>query len=239
MSSARLALLPSLAALVIAMLSLQVGASIAKQLFSVIGVEATVTLRLLVSAVLLTVVFKPWHARFTNSNWLAVTMYGASLACMNLSFYFALQTIPLGIAVALEFVGPMAVAMIWSRRLVDFVWVVVAIVGLLLLLPFSDASKDLDPTGVMLALVAGGCWAIYIVVGQKAGRDHGGLAAVLGVIIAAIIVTPVGLSCAGASLFGIALLPTAVAIGSLSSAGPYTVEMYALRRLPTPTFGSL
>lgn len=239
MSSARLALLPSLAALVIAMLSLQVGASIAKQLFSVIGVEATVTLRLLVSAVLLTVVFKPWHARFTNSNWLAVTMYGASLACMNLSFYFALQTIPLGIAVALEFVGPMAVAMIWSRRLVDFVWVVVAIVGLLLLLPFSDASKDLDPTGVMLALVAGGCWAIYIVVGQKAGRDHGGLAAVLGVIIAAIIVTPVGLSCAGASLFGIALLPTAVAIGILSSAVPYTLEMYALRRLPTHTFGIL
>ncbi len=236
--SPRQLILP-LAALIVAMISLQVGASIAKGLFPVIGAEATVTLRLLVSALLLTIAFKPWRARFTRSNWLAVAVYGASLACMNYTFYMALRTIPLGIAVALEFVGPMAVAMMWSRRPVDFLWVILAVVGLLLLLPLTDASQGLDPTGVMLALAAGVCWAIYIVVGQKAGQDHGGLAAVLGVIIAAMIVTPVGIAHAGTSLFTLALLPMALAVGILSSAVPYTLEMFALRRLPTHTFGIL
>jgi inner membrane transporter RhtA len=117
--------------------------------------------------------------------------------------------------------------------------VILAIVGLLLLLPFTDASDGLDPTGVMLALGAGVCWAIYIVLGQKAGQDHGGLAAVLGVLIAATLVTPVGIAHAGTSLITLALLPMALAVGILSSAVPYTLEMFALRRLPTHTFGIL
>jgi inner membrane transporter RhtA len=236
--SARHHILP-LAALIVAMISLQVGASIAKGLFPIIGAEVTVTLRLLLSALLLTIVFKPWRARITRANWLAVTVYGAALACMNYTFYMALRTVPLGIAVALEFVGPMAVAMMWSRRPIDFLWVILAIVGLLLLLPFTEASNGLDPTGVMLALAAGVCWAIYIVVGQKAGRDHGGLAAVLGVLIAATLVTPVGLAHVSPSLFAWAVVPMALAVGVLSSAIPYTLEMFALRRLPTHTFGIL
>src|SRR5690606_7817443 len=117
--SQRQSFLIPLAALIVAMLSLQVGASIAKTLFPVIGAEGATTLRLALSAVLLAAVLKPWRAKITRSNWQAVSIYGASLAAMNLTFYMSLQTIPLGIAIALEFCGPMAVAMIWSRRPLD------------------------------------------------------------------------------------------------------------------------
>ncbi|MGE3477054.1 MAG: EamA family transporter [Rhodospirillaceae bacterium] len=239
MFSLRSPLLVPLAGLIVAMLSLQVGASIAKTLFPSIGPEGATTLRLVLSAVLLTAVLRPWRARITKSNWRAVAVYGASLAGMNLAFYTALKTIPLGIAVALEFSGPMAVAMIWSRRPIDFLWVTLAVVGLLLLLPISAASRALDPAGVMYALIAGVCWAIYIVAGQKAGRDHGPLTAVLGLLIAATLITPVGLSTAGAALFSWSFVPAGIAVAILSGALPYTLEMYALRRLPTHTFGTL
>ena len=239
MSSRSSYLLLPLAALVVAMLSLQVGASIAKTMFPAIGADGATTWRLALSAIILTIALKPWRAKITGSNWQAVSIYGASLAGMNLTFYSSLQTIPLGIAIALEFCGPMAIAMMWSRRAVDFLWVALAIAGLLLLLPFGDAAHTLDPKGVLLALAAGVCWAIYIVAGQKAGRDHGGLATVLGVIVAALLVTPVGVAKAGAGLFALALLPAGLAVAILSSAIPYTLEMFSLRRLPTHTFGIL
>ncbi len=239
MFSLRSPLLVPLAGLIFAMLSLQVGASIAKTLFPSIGPEGATTLRLVLSAALLTAVLRPWRARITKSNWGAVAVYGASLAGMNLAFYTALKTIPLGIAVALEFSGPMAVAMIWSRRPIDFLWVALAVAGLLLLLPISSTSRALDPAGVMYALIAGVCWAIYIVAGQKAGADHGPLTAVLGLLIAAVLITPVGLSTAGAALFSWSLVPAGIAVAILSGALPYTLEMYALRRLPTHTFGTL
>ncbi|MGE3335679.1 MAG: EamA family transporter [Rhodospirillaceae bacterium] len=239
MFSLRSPLLVPLAGLIVAMLSLQIGASIAKTLFPSIGSEGATTLRLVLSAALLTAVLRPWRARITKSNWRAVAVYGASLAGMNLAFYTALQTIPLGIAVALEFSGPMAVAMIWSRRPIDFLWVALAVAGLLLLLPISATSRALDPAGVMYALVAGVCWAIYIVAGQKAGSDHGRMTAVLGLIIAAALIAPVGISSAGAALFSWSVLPAGIAVAILSGALPYTLEMYALRRLPTHTFGTL
>ena len=239
MPSRRSFLLLPLAALIVAMVSLQVGASVAKSLFPAIGAEGATTLRLGLSAVLLTIALRPWRARITGSNWRAVTIYGASLAGMNLSFYMSLQTIPLGLAIALEFCGPMAVAMMWSRRPLDFVWVALAIAGLLLLLPLDDASHALDPKGVMLALAAGFCWASYIVAGQNAGKDHGGLATVLGVIIGAALVAPVGIAHAGMGLLALALLPAGLVVAVLSSALPYTLEMFALRRLPTQTFGIL
>ncbi len=239
MSSSRSPLLVPLTGLIVAMLSLQVGASIAKTLFPSIGPEGATTLRLVLSAALLTAVLRPWRARITKTNWRAVAVYGASLAGMNLTFYTALKTIPLGIAVALEFSGPMAVAMIWSRRPIDFLWVALAVAGLLLLLPISADSRALDPAGVMYALIAGVCWAIYIVFGQKAGNDHGRLTAVLGLIVAAALIAPVGISSAGSALFSWSVVPAGIAIAILSGALPYTLEMYALRRLPTHTFGTL
>lgn len=228
-----------LAVLIVAMLSLQVGASIAKGLFPAIGAEGATALRLLLSSFLLTAFLKPWRARLTGRNWPAVAVYGASVGGMNLLFYMSLKTIPLGIAVALEFCGPMAVAMFWSRRPVDFLWIALAVAGLLLLLPVTSSATALDPTGAALALGAGVCWAIYIVSGQKAGRDHGVLAPVLGLLIATIMVFPVGVLHAGAALFAPALLPAALVVAVLSGAVPYTFEMFAMRRLPTHTFGTL
>jgi inner membrane transporter RhtA len=228
-----------LVALLAAMLSLQVGASIAKTLFPAIGAEGATTYRLVLSAVMLAVVMKPWRAHLTRTNWQAVTLYGASLAGMNLTFYMSLATIPLGIAIALEFCGPMAVAMLWSRRAVDFLWVGLAIAGLLLLLPLDSSVSTLDPAGAMLALTAGVFWAIYIVAGQKAGSEHGGLTPGIGVIVAAVLIAPVGAVHAGTALFTPALIPAGLAIAVLSSAVPYTLEMYGMRRLPTHTFGTL
>jgi len=226
-------------ALIAAMASLTVGASIAKSLFPAIGPEGTTALRLLLSALLLTLFLKPWRTRFTATNWQAVAGYGASVAGMNLLFYMSLETIPLGIAIALEFSGPMAVAMIWSRRPIDFLWICMAIAGLLLLLPLSSSANALDLRGSLLALGAGACWAVYIVVGQKAGRDHGAQAPVLGLLIAAVLVFPIGFYHAGTGLFALALLPAALGVGILSGALPYTLEMFSMRRLPTHTFGTL
>lgn len=231
-------LLP-LVSLIAAMLSLQIGASIAKSLFPVIGAQGATALRLLLSAILLAAIYKPWRVRLRRDNWQAVTVYGASMAGMNFAFYMALETIPLGLAIALEFCGPMAVALLWSRRPVDFLWIGLAVVGLLLLLPIVDSQHTLDPTGVILALSAGVCWAIYIVVGKKAGEDHGSLAPVLGMIVAATLVFPFGLEHAGLDLFAPALLPAAIAVAVLSGALPYTLEMFSLRRMPPQTFGTL
>jgi len=235
----RTSLFLPLLALLAAMISLQVGASIAKTLFPAIGAEGATTYRLVLSALMLAVVMKPWRAHLTRSNWQAVAIYGASLAGMNLAFYMSLATIPLGIAIALEFCGPMAVAMLWSRRAVDFLWVGLAIAGLLMLLPLDSSVSALDPAGTALALTAGVFWALYIVAGQKAGRDHGPLAPGIGVIVAAVLIAPIGVAHAGAALFTPALIPAGLAIAVLSSAVPYTLEMYGMRRLPTHTFGTL
>lgn len=228
-----------LVSLIAAMLSLQVGASIAKGLFPVIGAQGATTLRLLLSAILLAAIYRPWRVRLHRGNWWPVTIYGASMAGMNFAFYMALKTIPLGIAIALEFCGPMAVALLWSRRPIDFLWIGMAVLGLLLLLPIVDSGHTLDPTGVVLALSAGVCWAIYIVVGKQAGEDHGSLAPVLGMIVAAALVLPFGLDHAGVALFAPALLPAAIAVAVLSGALPYTLEMFSLRRMPPQTFGTL
>jgi inner membrane transporter RhtA len=158
---------------------------------------------------------------------------------MNLCFYSALARIPLGIAVALEFSGPLAVAMAASHRAVDFAWVALAALGLVALLPLGLAHEPLSPAGIAFALAAGGCWALYIVFGQKAGSLHGGMTAALGTVIGALVIIPCGLAQAGAALLDPSLLPIACAVALLSSALPYSLEMFALTRLPTRTFGVL
>jgi inner membrane transporter RhtA len=171
--------------------------------------------------------------------------YGLALGTMNFVFYMALKTIPLGVAVALEFTGPLAVALAGSRRRMDFVWIALAGVGLLLLLPvdisgsFGTTSTGLDPAGVVFALAAGVCWALYIVFGQKAGRAHGPTASTWGMIIAASFTVPVGIFDAGRSLLAPSVLLQGLGVAVLSSALPYTLEMIALRRLATKTFGTL
>ncbi len=226
-------------ALCIAMISVQYGATFAKRLFPVVGAEGTTALRLGLSAVFLLPFLRPRSLRISRRNLPALLGYGFSLGSMNLLFYSALHTIPLGIAVALEFTGPLALAVALSRRWVDLLWAALAAAGVVFLLPFGASRHSLDRTGLLYALGAGACWASYSVFGQKAGGDHGSSTAALGVLIAAVVVVPVGVARAGATLLSPSILLPAVLVALLSSALPYPMEIIALTRLPTRAYGTL
>ena len=223
----------------VAMVSFQIGAAFAKQLIPVLGAPGTTALRLGLSALLLVAVQRPWRSVPSRAAWPWILAYGLSLGAMNAVFYVALGRIPLGIAVAIEFVGPLGVAVWASRRRIDYLWVALAAVGLALLLPVAPAGAALDPLGVACALLAGVGWALYIVFGQKAGRAHGPTAATWGLMVAAMLVVPLGVFDAGPRLVDPAILPFGVAVAIFSSALPYTLEMIALRRLSTRAFGTL
>lgn len=225
--------------LLIAMCSIQGGASLAKSLFPLTGAPGVTALRLALGTLMLVVVFKPWRLRFTREQRLPLLTYGISLGAMNYMFYLAIQTVPLGIAVALEFVGPLSVALFGSRRAVDFLWVILAVLGLWYLLPMGDNVSHVDLTGAALALGAGACWAIYIISGHKAGEEHGPATVALGSLIASVIFVPVGVLQAGDLLWHWSVLPLGIAVALLSTALPYSLEMIALTRLPTRTFGTL
>lgn len=235
----RSALLVPIALLVVAMTSIQSGASLAKNLFPLVGAEGTTALRLVLGAIILSLVMQPWRARLDLRKCHALLAYGLALGGMNLLFYMSLQSIPLGIAVALEFTGPLALALFSSRRLLDFVWVILAIAGLWLLLPTGATQSAIDPLGAALALGAGGCWSLYIIFGQKAGAQHGRHTVALGTWVAALLVLPVGLWHAGGDLFDLDLLPIALGVAVMSSALPYSLEMIALTRMPARTFSVL
>ncbi|AJI95905.1 threonine/homoserine exporter RhtA [Yersinia ruckeri] len=225
--------------LVIAMVSIQSGASLAKSLFPLVGAQGITSLRLGIGTLILFVIFKPWKMRFAAGSRLALLIYGLALGGMNFLFYLSLKTVPLGIAVALEFTGPLAVAMFSSRRPIDFLWVGLAILGLTFLLPLGQSVERIDLFGAACALGAGACWAIYILSGQKAGGDHGAGTVAIGSLIAALVFCPIGVAYNGMALFSPAILPVALAVAILSTALPYSLEMVALTRLPARTFGTL
>jgi inner membrane transporter RhtA len=226
-------------ALLVAMMSFQAGASIAKQLIPLVGAPGTTALRIGISALLVALLQRPWRSVPPPAALRAIIPYGLALGTMNFVFYEALGRIPLGIAVGLEFTGPLALALVASRRRLDFVWLAFAVTGLLFLLPIAPSNDRVDPVGVLYALAAGVCWALYIVFGQRAGRAHGAAASTWGLLIAAIAIVPIGAADAGVSMLSTAVLPRGVAVALLSSALPYTLEMIALRALSTRTFGTL
>lgn len=228
----------SVAALVTGMVSLQSGATFAKSLFPAVGASGTSALRVGFSALILVAVWRPWRRSLParEAGWIA--LYGTALGLMNLLFYLALARLPLGPAVAIEFVGPLAVALIASRRRSDFLWIGVAVAGLALLLPISG-QDGLDPIGILLDLGAALCWALYILFGQRAGRIDGGQAVSLGMFTAAIVVAPFGLSEAGPALLNPGILAAGLGVAVMSSALPYSLEMFALRRLDRKSFGVL
>lgn len=225
--------------IIIAMISVQSGASMAKMLFPLVGAEGATSLRLVVGAIALTLFYKPWRTRLAPGNLGPLLIYGVVLGGMNYLFYQSILTLPLGVAVAFEFTGPLAVAIFSSRRAVDFLWIVLAIAGLGLLLPIGHSMSNVDITGALYALAAGGCWALYIIFGKKSGMQNGPTTVAIGVGIGTCCFAPIGFWQNGMALLSPDVLPLALGVGILSTALPFSLEMMALTRIPARTFGTL
>ena len=217
-------------------LSVQVGAALAKQLFGTIGSAGTVAVRLFFAALVLVVIWRP-SFRLGRPAWTVVIGYGLVLGAMNLCFYLALATIPLGVVVTIEFLGPLAVALAGSRRWLDGLWALLAAGGVVLL---TEGRGDLQLAGILFALGAAVCWASYILLSAALGRhtdDGGGLA--LGMALAAVVVAPVGIADSGTALLEPWVLAVGLGVALLSSVIPYSLELEALRRMPPRVFGVL
>lgn len=226
--------------LLVAMASIQGGATVAKRVFHLLGPAGMTTLRVSFAALFLWIIFRPWRKPVSRRDLLQLAIYGGCLGLMNLSFYYALERIPLGLAVTLEFTGPLAVAILSSRKKIDFLWAILAGIGIYLILPGTLSAASLDPIGILLAVVAGAFWAGYILFGKKASLAvPGTIAATWGMTFAAAVVLPVGLGTASLSNLSGGALLAGIGVAVLSSALPYTLEIMSLKEIPTKTFGVL
>jgi inner membrane transporter RhtA len=229
---------PPTALVLIATGSVQLGAAFARSLFDDVGPSGTVLLRVLFATIVLCAIWRPRPSAHRRADLRLAALFGVSLAAMNLSFYEALDRIPLGVAVTLEFIGPLGVAIAGSRRALDLLWVVLAAGGVLLLA--APGASDLDSAGVALALLAGCWWAAYIVVSKRVGiAFEGGSGLALAMAVAALLLLPVGVAGGGAGLLDVRVLAVGAAVAMLSSAIPYSLELEALRTLPPRVFGVL
>ena len=223
--------------MVVGITSTQTGGAVAKTLFDDLGPAATTFLRVGIAALLLLVLWRPRIAGRSRSDLGIAVAFGLSLAAMNLTFYEAIDRIPLGIAVTIEFAGPLAVAVAGSRRALDGLWVVLAATGILLL---ARGGGDIATSGVLLALLAGVFWAMYILLAARAGQAwEGGSGLAVAMAVGGTALIPVGVAGGGSELLRPELLAAGAGVALLSSAIPYSLELEALRRLPTRVFGIL
>jgi inner membrane transporter RhtA len=228
-------------ALLGSLISLAVGTSFAKSLFPALGAEGTTAYRIVFAMLMLMTVFRPWRRKWVWADALPLGLYGVTLGVMNLLFYSAIKTIPFGVAIAIEFTGPLALAVWTSKKTSDWLWVSLAIAGLALLLPLpgGEANSALDPMGMFFAFTAGICWALYIVFGQRVALRYGSMATPMGMLAAAIMVTPIGFYHAGTAMLDPQWLVAGLAVALLSSAIPYALEMFSLHHLSKNTFSIL
>jgi len=220
-----------------AVASVQSGAAIATKLFPAIGPGGAVFLRLGISALLLLAVARPRLGAATRTDLLLAASFGIVLAGMNLSFYFALDRVPLGLAVTVEFLGPLGVAVVGSRRPLDVLWVALAAAGVVLL---AGGGGHIDRVGLLLAAIAGCLWAAYIIASQRVGRVFPGAAGLtIALTVGSVLLAPYGLVAGGRALWRPSILGKGAAVALLSSAVPYSLELAALRRLRASVFGIL
>ena len=222
-------------------LSLPFGAAVAAQLFPALGSWGVTALRVTIAAVVVMLAVRPLVHRWDRRQWTAAVLFGVSLACMNGFFYAAIDRIPLGPAVAIEFLGPLVLAAVLTRRVVDAVWVGVAMVGMALLgIDGIVGAEPLDPLGVVFVLIAAVFWVLYIRMSARVGAvipGNGGLAMAL--VVAAVLLLPFGVPAAITVAGDPSLLLLAALTALLSSVIPYTFELAALRRIPQRVFGIL
>ncbi|MFH8477000.1 EamA family transporter [Streptomyces sp. NPDC018000] len=234
----RRAALAPIALVVAGGISVQFGSAVAVLLMPRAGALGVVTLRLAVAALVMLIVCRPKLRGYTRAEWGTVLAFGAAMGGMNTLFYLAVDRIPLGAAVTLEVLGPLALSVIASRRLVNVVWAGLALGGVVLLA--GGGFDHLDPVGAAYALGAGVMWATYIVFSARTGRrfpQADGLA--LALVVAALLSLPLGIMESGSKLLVPSTLGLGAAVAVLSSVLPYTLELMALRRLPAPTFAVL
>ncbi|NRF37079.1 DMT family transporter [Pedobacter foliorum] len=238
MSTNKLLNIPPLPAVLLSIISVQGGAAIAKGLFPALGATGTASVRIGLSAIILLFAYRPNLKLLTKKQWKAVIPYGVSLGLMNVIFYMAIERIPLGLGVTLEFIGPLLLAVSGSKRLLDFFWVLLAAIGIAFIAPWT--GKGIDLLGAALALLAGGFWAGYILLGGRIAKIMDGEQAVaVGMIFAAIVVVPFGFGSGGLANFTPLMLLSGGALALLSSAIPFTLEIGALKKLPARTFSIL
>ena len=229
---------PAVGLVVLAVTSLQVGAAFAVELFDELGPAGAAFGRLAFAAVILVAIWRPRLRGRPRGDLRVAVAFGLVLGAMNLCIYEAMDRIPLGVAVTFEFIGPLGVAVVGSRRALDLLWVALAAVGIVLLADYGGGS--LDATGVAFALAAGVLWAAYIVLSQRTGTLFGGGSGLAVAMVAgAALVAPFGIAGAGAELLQPELLGALLAVALASSVLPYSLELEALRRLPARVFGVL
>jgi inner membrane transporter RhtA len=232
-----LARVPPIVLVLAAIVSLQFGAALAGTLFDRVDAAGVALLRMGFAAVVLLAVWRPRPREHARGDLALAAVFGVCLGMMNLAIYESFDRIPLGIAVTIEFAGPLAVAILGSRRRLDLVWALLAATGILVL---AEPGGDLDPVGVACAFVAAACWALYIVVAARAGeRFHGGEGLALAMVVAVLIPLVPGVTQGGTELLAPDILAIGFGVAVLSSAIPYTLEIESLRRLPKNVFGVL
>lgn len=230
--------IPPFPAVLLSIISVQVGAALAKGLFPILGATGTTTVRIGISALILLAFNRPNIKNLSKAQWKAVIPYGICLGAMNGIYYLSLSRIPLGLAVALEFIGPLMLSVFTSKRMIEYLWALLALAGIALISPWNGDGIDL--LGAGMALLAGVFWAGYIVLGKRTSTVIDGSQAVtIGMVFAILVILPFGIADGGLTNFTTSMIPSAIALGLLCSAIPFSLEIKALKQMPAKTFSIL
>lgn len=231
--------IPAIPAVLLSMLSVQSGSSIAKGLFPVLGASGTCSLRIGLSAIILALINRPNLRGLTLKQWFYCALYGVFLGGMNIFFYLGISRIPLGLGVTIEFVGPLSLALICSRKLKDVAWALLACLGILLIVPWGG-GEGIDLIGLLCALLAGTCWALYIVMGGVVSKLATSKQAVtIGLFFATLFILPFGLFSGDLKALNGGYFLLALGVAIFSSAIPFTLDFIGLQKLPAKTFSIL